>query len=276
MSPIQPYLETLGVVILAVCGAVFGRVTSRWQWPRWGIAYAMPLSLIGAIALVRCIPHLEYIVPFKWIMADRTEFAIFGFLTTSALTIPMYRLPRIRQRVLVGIFAWLIVAIYSLLPFLLPGLNYAYLRDLKTTVDISGVCLQSNDYNCGPAAAVTALRQLGIQAEEGELAILAHTTRFAGTPVDSLSSAITRRYSADGVHCTVRSFESISDLRQFPVIAVVKYGFLVDHYVVVLSVTDRVVELGDPLKGKVMLSHQLFLDKWRKSGIVVERTQPDR
>ena len=49
-----------------------------------------------------------------------------------------------------------------------------------------------------------------------------------------------------------------------------------DHYVVVLSVTDRVVELGDPLKGKVMLSHQLFLDKWRKSGIVVERTQPDR
>ena len=52
--------------------------------------------------------------------------------------------------------------------------------------------MQSNGYNCGPAAAVTALRRLGLPAEEGELAILAHTSSAAGTSCDTLCTAIER------------------------------------------------------------------------------------
>jgi hypothetical protein len=53
------------------------------------------------------------------------------------------------------------------------------------------------------------------------------------------------------------------------VIAVVKYGFMVDHYVAVLAVTERMVEVGDPMEGRQLLSHKEFMDKWRRTGIVV-------
>lgn len=194
MNHFLPYAQTAGVLILAIAGVLFGRRASKARWPLWGLAYIVPLSLTLAIAVARWTPRLEFMIPFRWIMADRTEFAVFAFLTASILTIPVVRLSATRQRLLVNVFMWLAITVYSIFPFLMPGLNYTCLRDLKTTVDINGVCIQSNDYNCGPAAAVTALRRVGIPAEEGELAILAHTTHIAGTPADSLCSAISRRY----------------------------------------------------------------------------------
>ena len=109
-------------------------------------------------------------------------------------------------------------------------------------------------------------------AEEGELAVLAHTTFAAGTPADSLCAAITERYGKDGVRCAYREFDSVTELRgKEPVIALVKYGLLVDHYVTVLAVTETDVEVGDPLVGKRTLTHRKFSARWRKCGIVVER-----
>jgi predicted double-glycine peptidase len=46
---------------------------------------------------------------------------------------------------------------------------------------------------------------------------------------------------------------------------------MVDHYVTVLSITDKHVEIGDPLEGKIFMSHELFREKWRKTGILVEK-----
>lgn len=271
MHPLQPYWETIGVLILAAGGMLYGRTTSRWMWPRWLIAYLIPLMGLCAIAVARWIPLLESMIPFRLIMADRAEFALFGFLITSALTIPLMRLPHKRQQVLVNFMMWLMVGLYAVLPFLLPAWNRSHLSGLKTQIDDDGVCLQSNDYTCGPAAAVTALRQLGIQAEEGELAILSHTTQIAGTPGDSLCSAINRRHGSEGIRASIQNFDSISEIKQLPLIAVVKYGFMVDHYVTVLSITDKHVEIGDPLQGKTQMSHLIFLGKWRKTGIHVEK-----
>ena len=45
-------------------------------------------------------------------------------------------------------------------------------KTLISTVLDSGYVLQSTVYNCWPASA-TALRQLGVEASEGEIAILA-------------------------------------------------------------------------------------------------------
>lgn len=70
-------------------------------------------------------------------------------------------------------------------------------------------CLQSNDYNCGPAAAVTALRKLGLPAEEGEIAILAHTSSATGTPPDVLARALQDRYEKEGLASHYRIFHRV-------------------------------------------------------------------
>ncbi len=267
---LQPYMETIGVLLLAVAGVWAGLRAARARRPLWIAAYLVPLLLITAIAVSRCFDGLEFVAPFRWIMADRREFALLAFLCTSVLVIPLSKLPHRRQRGLVWAFMVLAVTVYSVLPFLLPALNYSYLRNMKTFVDVDGVCLQNNNYDCGPAAAVTALRHLGISAEEGELAILAHTTSAAGTPADSLCAAIRQRYYADDVRCEYRCFRSVGELRGLePVIATVKYGFLVDHYVTVLNVTGTTVTVGDPLEGLKTLTHAEFDAKWRHSGIIV-------
>jgi len=55
---------------------------------------------------------------------------------------------------------------------------------------------------------------------------------------------------------------------RLPAIAVVKHGFLVDHYVAVLEVGEENVVIGDPLRGRVSLSWDAFRARWRAAGIV--------
>ncbi len=130
------------------------------------------------------------------------------------------------------------------------------------------MCAGSTTYTCGPAAAVTALGERGVIANEGDLAIRAHTTFAAGTPPDSLCSAIRSLY---GVRCRVAYFREIKELSGLePVIAVVKFGILVDHYVTVLDVNGTKVVIGDPLFGKDTLTHDEFAERWRRRGIVFD------
>lgn len=166
-----------------------------------------------------------------------------------------------------------IVLSSSILAFLGPALIRNYLLNLKTKVDADGVCLQSNGYNCGPAAAVTVLRKFGFPAEEGNIAVAAHTWFLSGTSPDSLAEALDQLYSSRSVKSDYRFFKSIAELRQAgPTIAVVKYGFLVDHYVAVLEVGENEVVVGDPLQGKVSYSSEEFKRIWRFSGVVLART----
>ena len=87
------------------------------------------------------------------------------------------------------------------------------LLSFKTQIDRDGVCRQSTDYNCGPAAAVTALRRLGFPAEEGEIAVAAHTSSAMGTPPAILYDTLKGRYAQSGPGCEYRYFKDISELR---------------------------------------------------------------
>jgi len=161
----------------------------------------------------------------------------------------------------------------SVLPFLMPVLMIGYNSGLKTRVDDDGVCLQSNGINCGPAAAVTALRMLDLDGEEGELAILAYTSPVSGTPPDLLCNALTRRYAGQNLKCDYRLFKSISEMKDTKevVIAVIKFSFLIDHYVTVMEITDDAVIVGDPLHGKSTYTREQFEEKWRHTGVVLSR-----
>ncbi len=268
----RPWFETIGVLLLAVLGAMLGRLCSRLKTPYWVLGYALPLLLVGMVVLARRFEALAFISPFSSIVRGRREYVLISFACTMLFTTPLSRLRREREKAMVRIFMSVFVFYFSVLPFLGEALVRGYLSRLETKVNADGVCLQSNSFTCGPAAAVTALRKLDFEAGEGEIAILSHTSPTVGTAPDWLSLALEKRYRSEGLSCDYRHFGAIAELRGAKLtLALIKYALLVDHYVVVLDVTRENVLLADPLVGRITMSHEEFERKWRFSGIVLKR-----
>jgi hypothetical protein len=268
----NPWLETLAVVLLALSGVIFGHWFSRLPRPYWAIGYLIPLGLVLLFGLAAHKPALSLVPPVSWIMLGRNKFAIMAFIVTLVLTTPCSRLGRRRDRILVVLLQVVIVFQMSVWPVLAPAFNRGYLARLQTRIDGNGICRQSNDYNCGPAAAVTALRRLGFHAGEGEIAILAHTSTAVGTSPDILARELQSHYGKEGLLAEYRVFKDLSELRAAGLtLAVVKYSFLIDHYVTVLEVNDHAVVAGDPLNGLAELSLSDFERNWRFVGVVLKR-----
>jgi predicted double-glycine peptidase len=266
-------LETFGVAALGLLGVALARWFSRLPRPWWTLGYFIPLTIITPVALPRFDRSLEFKAPISWFVTGRTLFAVSGLVITMVLITPLSRVPRASTRRLVECFIALMVFFCSLWPFAAPAFNHDYLASLQTRMTPEGICEQSTDYNCGPAAAVTALRKLGFPAEEGEIAILAHTSTAIGTPPDLLCAALKKRYASSGLDCEYRYFHSTAELKNGGItLAVIKFGLFVDHYVAVLDVTDDQIVVGDPFRGRMSFSHQEFSSKWRFVGVVLKRT----
>jgi hypothetical protein len=268
----NPWLETIGVVLTGLAGAGAGRWFSRHRKPYWTVGYFLPLLFILLIGLAYRIRTLEFVPPFSWLMSGRTEFVLTAFIGTMVLTTPLSRLPLRRDRIAITVLMVWVVFQVSAWPFLAPAFNRDELAAFATRVDGDGVCLQNSDYTCGPAAAVTALRRLGFTAEEGEIARLCNTSSAMGTPPDILSRALQRRYGAEGLVSEYRPFKSVAELKQPGYsLALIKFAFLLDHYATVLEVGDTTITVGDPLTGKATLTHEEFAKKWRFVGVVLKR-----
>jgi hypothetical protein len=208
-------------------------------------------------------------------LAGRTEFALTGFIGAMILATPLSRLKRPQDQKAVVFFIALFVSISSLWPFAAPMFNRQLQSSLRTNIDADGVCHQGTEYNCGPAAAVTALRRLGLPAEEGDIAIAAHTSYAMGTPPDVLAETLQRRFGSMGLHASYRHFRDIAELRGAGfTLAVIKFGLMTDHYVTVLHVDDRTVTVGDPFRGKRIYTTDEFKKEWRFTGIVLTTNAP--
>lgn len=259
-------------LLWALAGGGLGWWFSRLRRPYWLLGYFIPLFLILLFGVAFNVPAVMFTPPVSWMMIGLKKFAVFGFVATMVLTAPLSRLPRRRDRNLILLLMSAMVFFIAIWPFLSPLVDRNQLSHLQTKVDNSGVCEQTTDYTCGPAAAVTALRKLGLPAEEGKIAILSCTSNQEGTPTDLLADALQREYGKDGLTVNCHVFKSISELKQAGItLAVIKYGFMVDHWVAVLEVTDSEVIVGDPLGGLRRLSYDEFSKQWRFIGIVLKR-----
>ncbi|HEX3799788.1 MAG TPA: cysteine peptidase family C39 domain-containing protein [Verrucomicrobiae bacterium] len=268
----NPWVESLGVLLIAVGGTLLGAWCSRLPNRYWLIGYFIPLFLIALYAVASRFPILIFTPPISWMMLGRAKFASVGFIGAMMLTTPLLKLPLRRDRIALGCLGAVIVLLASVWPFLAPAFNHDYLASLVTRIDSDGVCLQNTAYTCGPASAVTALRKLGLPAEEGQVAILAHTSAAAGTPPDVLAQALAQEYSARGLVCTYRHFASVDELKRAGLtLAVVKFNLVLDHYVTVLDVSGDTVTVGDPLNGLTKMTFVEFADKWRFEGVVLSR-----
>jgi hypothetical protein len=266
------WLASFVSLLCAAAGVALGRWFSRLRSPHWTIGYFVPVVIVFAYALAFRVPTLLFLPPFTWLLLGIKKFAIFGFVTTLLLTTPLSRVPQKRKRVMISVLMAVIVFFMGVWPFVAPLVDRKQLSHLQTNVDRNGVCLQSTDYTCGPASAVTALRKLGLPADEGEIAILSCTSFQEGTPIDMLADGLNRKYAANGLTVECRSFHTVAELKRAGVtLAVIKFGFLVDHWVTVMETTDSEVVVGDPLGGLRRISYADFAKKWRFIGIVLKR-----
>ncbi|MGA1979823.1 MAG: cysteine peptidase family C39 domain-containing protein [Sedimentisphaerales bacterium] len=268
----NPWLETIGIILVALLGVFLGKVFSHPRKAYWIAGYFLSFLLIVFLLIITYSNSLAFAPPFVWVAAGRIKFVIFSLAVTMGLTTPLSRLPYKFEKVAIYILMVTVVVWFSVLPFLVPALIEGHLANLTTQIDSNGICFQTTDYTCAPAAAVTALRKLGLPAYEGEIAILSHTSPVAGTLPGCLQAALQNRYGDKGLRCQYRRFDSIAQLKDAGLtLAVVKSAFLSDHCVAVLDVSDRMVTVADPVLGKKSLSHKQFEEIWRFSGIVLKR-----
>jgi predicted double-glycine peptidase len=269
------WFATAGVLLLVAAAVCVGRWFSRLRKPYWLIGYVLPLLLIVAVETAARIPHVGFIPPFSWLLAGRAGFVILGLAAVVLLTTPLSRLPRRRQKVVVCILMMFFVVHHSVLPFLEPAILRSRLESLATTLDSDGVCIQSRSYTCGPAAAVTALRLVGVAAEEGRLAVSSHTSRTFGTQADLLCEAMRVYCGPTGPTCEYRYYRDLDELDDSGVTVVcVKHSWLVDHFVTVLDVQPDVIVVADPLGGRRDVPRKHFTRTWRHYGIAIRPEKP--
>ena len=266
-------LLVLAIALAASAGAG-GRALARRRGRAWVAGYAAPLVLALLFAGVRWVPALEFNAVVRLFIAGRTEFLLMaaGAPLLFGCTIPKLR-PRLRPAVTA--FA-VVAATYFVLPFLLPVCLRARHRGLATEIDADGVCRQSTGYTCGPAAAVTALHRLDIDADEGDLAVALHTTPVHGTQAETICRVLRRRYRTHGLTAAYRRFDHVAELPDdTPCIVVVEHSFLVDHFVTLLGREGDEVVLADPLRGLTREFRDGFSRAWRGSAILLQRRGHD-
>jgi predicted double-glycine peptidase len=253
-------------------GVLLGKLFSHPRKTYWIVGYFISFVLILFLLITRYSNSLAFEPMLVGVTAGRLKYVLFSLAVTMGLTTPLSRLPYKFERAAIYVIMAVIVVWFAVLPFLVPALIQNQLANLTTTLDSNGICFQTTDFTCAPAAAVTALGQLGLPANEGEIAILAHTSPVAGTLPGCLQTALQKRYGDQGLKSQYRRFDSIAQLKDAGLtLAVVKSAFLTDHCVAILEVSDDEVIVADPAWGKKALSYKEFEEIWRFSGIVLKR-----
>lgn len=266
------WLETMGVIVVAWVGIALGRRSQRIGAPFWAVGYLFSLGLIVIIAFGRSDQTLQFTPPFSWIVSGRLRLMALALAISLGASTVLPRLPKVWEKAVVSLVMVSFVLWSAVLPALAPVLLRNQLAHLETTLDADGVCLQTTKYTCGPAAAVTALKRLGLPAAEGELAILSHASPMTGTLPARLCQALRDRYAQEGLTCDYRPFESVSQLAGPGItLAVIREAFLLDHCVAVLGVSDEIVTIADPGIGIRMISRTRFEAMWRFRGILLQR-----
>jgi hypothetical protein len=265
------WFETLGVILAVIASAAAGRAFSRLRNTHWAWGYFIPLALIGLLLISSYIRLKTFFPIFAWVSGGRVRFIIIGLAVTMGSMTLIGRLSRKIEKAVVFVIMVSVVIWATVLPFLMPVLIRNDLARLPTLLDSDNVCVQSTTYTCGPAAAVSALHQLGLPAHEGELAILSHSSPVVGTLPWCLYQAIRDRYGSEGLSCQFRHFDSVDQLREADVtLVVVRDAFMLDHCVAVLEVGDKTVTIADPVLGQTKLSIKNFENVWRFYGIALK------
>ncbi len=267
--------DAIGLLCVAFFGVYVGLKISRAKGNNWLWGCTVPMVLLFLLAAVRFFHVLVFIPPFSFLLAGRFRFVVLALAITVGLTTPIARLRHLYQKVALYILMAVFVIWFAVLPLLMPSLMKERLLSLPTILDSDGICLQSTNFTCAPAAAVTALGKLGFSANEGRLAFLSYSNPITGTLPVCLEDTLRSCYGDRGLDWHFRHFDSVEQLKSADLtLAIIKSSFLTDHCIVVLKVGDKDVFLADPVFGKTQMTRQQFEKVWRFTGITLKASLP--
>ena len=256
------YVQLAAFPILVTVAIVAGLQFARCR--RWWIAVVLPLALFSLVIAGQRSPWLRFTASISWAVDADWEPMLMTVAIGTVFATLMPKLPQRRTRVFVAVAMAFMLVNYGLMPAALPLVGRKVLAGSATTIDRDGVCLQSHNYTCGPAAAVTCLARLGIRADEATLAADSRCAPALGTDGYLLAVAVTRRFPE--IRCVYRYVEGLEELR-LPAVADMNLPRIGGHYVAVLEVRGEAVVVGDPLSGKVDMPRGEFLAAWKHGAI---------
>ncbi|MEM7578181.1 MAG: cysteine peptidase family C39 domain-containing protein [Planctomycetota bacterium] len=131
--------------------------------------------------------------------------------------------------------------------------------------------LQSQEYTCVPAAAASALRRLGIDASEAEMAKLTRTRPGTGsTTVRALYGINLKLEQAQSVWRAHLVEIEASELQgmPMPLLTPLRFESTRRHMVMVFGLTARGVRVADPVDGQLIFQHDEFAGYFTGEAIV--------
>lgn len=142
-----------------------------------------------------------------------------------------------------------------------------------TRVSDDGICRQSTGYTCVAASMVTMLRAHNIDADETEMARLAHTQINGGATDSRTLWALQTKLKGTNFRPRYQRL-SAADIITVPKPCMVQldWGFFISHMVPVMDATAERVVIGDPLNGRRELTFAEFRSKWKGNAISLEPT----
>lgn len=196
---------------------------------------------------------------------SHTELAAAGLGSIAGLAQSRFQPKTLGEKLVVP----LILCVLLSVPFIksaLDPVDYSGLQQVCT----GEVCLQSTPSTCGPTSAATLLKLFGKNASEEELAHECFTYR-GGTEIWYVARAFRKRgLTADFV---IQPPDKISP--PAPAIAGVLLPGGAGHFVAILSEDDRDITIGDPLKGKVVVTRAQLNHAYHFTGFfLVIRSHP--
>lgn len=265
------WFEFIGVTGLAFLGLLTGAGISRIN-KKTGLAACL-ISVISIFLLAGLcrVPHcLDNHLLFA-LAAGRAKLIVLSFIVPLGLAAAMpYLLFRWEQWIVIVLIGLVIYA-FGVFPFLGTAIAAGGFEGIPSQFDADGVCRQSTSFTCGPAAATTALRRLGITASESQLAILGRSCPVIGTTDYDLLESISTA-GAGKIHCQYYPSNAELKLDENQVLlAILPQSSLVNHCVAVLDITDTAVVFADPAEGKVTLPIPRFQSLWSGKGILISR-----
>lgn len=261
-----------GIIVLIACviSLLAGLRCSRYKALLRTVLFFTVMCFIFYSPVARQIPLLRTAPILSFYFYGRNPLIFFSVALTFCLGIILPNIKTLRLKILFTTLIIFSLLRISTISYIGPVVVYNKHKNLITRTTPEGICLQETNYNCGPASAVTALGNLGIEAEISKIAIQSYSSPICGTLEGALVNGVNELYG-DKVDCYIKTFKTIKEMRDYtPVIAAIKYNFMIDHFVAVTDVNDNKVTIGDPLKGLEISNYENFAKKWRFYGIVLK------
>lgn len=248
----------------------------------WWVGHRSPLWLAGTFlaalatiagrGVVARLPPPPGSIWAFWLGWEQAPFILESLVCSLVLSCLAPQLDAPRKQKAALLLAGLVGCGTGVIPSIAHLLSRPQLAQIETRFWPDGVCRQSTDYTCGPAAAVTALRMLGFPADEGSVALDSRSSWINGTPGERLVAGLRHRYGPQGLKAQWRGFSNLNELRRAGLcLVIVRFSPTLDHWIVVRAITDTQVHYSDSLSGQGSENHADFLGRWRKVGIQVNR-----